>query len=342
MRLLYKNFIYEAVQKGQDLYLEPGTTLFHGTGEEIEGDLRPGGYDSLLWTTDSSIIAQSYIPVAGITSYTQTSSFTKPSKNLEDAQKQLGIVFDANYDERGHAKSFATIAPQEFKDANENNRKALRKLIELEKESNKIKEEMKIRYKNKYEFSEEDKIQLDKDIETENNIIANLKSAEEAYRNSNPDVIKNRYVNKKLEELGYKPSSKDYNENYQWKLKEENNKILPADYRVKGKLYIIKLKRKMKIYDMAMGNEPDLTERQYHELETFQWARENGYDGVKINDFAQTETHGNVGHTSYGFFKDSIKDLDIKSIDNVSHPKDIRGMHSEEYRKYLEGEKNAY
>lgn len=44
MRLLYKNFIYEAISKGQDLYLGAGTTLFHGTGETIEGELRPGGY----------------------------------------------------------------------------------------------------------------------------------------------------------------------------------------------------------------------------------------------------------------------------------------------------------
>jgi hypothetical protein len=43
--------------------------LFHGTGEPIKGPLMPGGYDNVLWTSDSPVIAQSYIPNSGITMY---------------------------------------------------------------------------------------------------------------------------------------------------------------------------------------------------------------------------------------------------------------------------------
>lgn len=35
--------------------------LFHGTSEPIEGALRPGGYDNILWHAENPAIAQSYI-----------------------------------------------------------------------------------------------------------------------------------------------------------------------------------------------------------------------------------------------------------------------------------------
>lgn len=40
-------------------------TLWHGTGEAISGDLRPGGYDGLLWFADDPAIARAYIPESG-------------------------------------------------------------------------------------------------------------------------------------------------------------------------------------------------------------------------------------------------------------------------------------
>lgn len=335
MRLIYKNYLYEAIAKGQDLYLEPGTTLFHGTGEEIEGGLGTGGYDSILWTSKSSSIAQSYIPVSGITSRMDSQAFTKPSERLAPFQKQIGIVFDADYDAYGKATSFATIAPQIFKDADDSKRQALRHLMDVEKSTKAIKEHMQAKYKNSgFVFTPEQEAELDADVKKEDQALADLKAAEEAYKNANAQLIKNQYVNQKLKELGYDPLEKERDENYQWKLKESENQILPGDYRRKGQLFIIKPKRKMKLYDMAMNNEPDLTERQYHELDTFEWAKENGYDGVKINDFAQTEMYGNMGHTSYGFFKHAIKDLDITSINDVVHPKEMNGPHSDEYKKH--------
>ena len=335
MRLLYKNYLYEAIAKGQDLYLEPGTTLFHGTGEEIEGGLGTGGYDNILWTSKSSAIAQSYIPVSGITSRMDSQAFTKPSERLAPFQKQIGIEFDADYDAYGKATSYAIISPQIFKDADDSRRQALRHLMDVEKSTKAIKEEMQAKYKNSgFVFTPEQEAELDADVKKEDKVLADLKAAEAAYQNSNAQLIKNQYVNQKLKELGYEPLEKGHDENYQWKLKESENHILPGDYRRKGKLYIIKPKRKMKLYDMAMGNEPDLTERQYHELDTFEWAMQNGYDGVKINDFAQTESHGNIGHTSYGFFKNAIKDLEMTAINDVVHPKELNGPHSEEYKKH--------
>lgn len=39
--------------------------LFHGTAEEIDGDLRGGGYDKVLWHANNPAAAQSYIPESG-------------------------------------------------------------------------------------------------------------------------------------------------------------------------------------------------------------------------------------------------------------------------------------
>lgn len=215
----------------------------------------------------------------------------------------------------------------------------------LKRSSNRVSSRGIPRLQSWEDVNPEQEAELDADVKKEDKALADLKAAEAAYQNANAQLIKNQYVNQKLKELGYEPLEKGYEENYQWKLKKSENEILPGDYRRKGQLYIIKPKRKMKLYDMAMGNEPDLTERQYHELDTFDWAMQNGYDGVKINDFAQTESHGNIGHISYGFFKNAIKDLEMTAINDVVHPKELNGPHSEEYKKYAgiaEGVKHAH
>ncbi len=41
----------------------------------------------------------------------------------------------------------------------------------------------------------------------------------------------------------------------------------------------------------------------YHKLDVFDAARENGYDGIIINDFVKSTVQGSVGHVSYGFLK---------------------------------------
>ena len=43
--------------------------LFHGSIEEIDGELRPGGYDQVFWTALNPSVAQSYIPATGGATY---------------------------------------------------------------------------------------------------------------------------------------------------------------------------------------------------------------------------------------------------------------------------------
>lgn len=61
--------------------------LFHGTCEEIDGDLAPGGYDNVTWAAKSPDVAQAYIPRSGISTWIfepadyQREDRVQPAKN---------------------------------------------------------------------------------------------------------------------------------------------------------------------------------------------------------------------------------------------------------------------
>lgn len=90
--------------------------LFHGTAEEIEGGLKPGG-DGTLWTSDSPVIAQQYIPASGIESIrSKPMDYELDSRvlpNLNDtfyglARRISGLeITDVERDHMGQAKSWA-------------------------------------------------------------------------------------------------------------------------------------------------------------------------------------------------------------------------------------------
>lgn len=149
-----------------------------------------------------------------------------------------------------------------------------------------------------------------------------VKQLEADYRKLNPEKAANDFVNARLTALGYKPLAEDpATGNNRWQLRiTVDQKILPADYSAEGTLFELASTRDMRMFDVTAGQEPDLTDRQYNELDLFEWAAEQGYDGVKINDFAQSETHGNVGHVSWGFFKSAISDLKVVNKAPATHP----------------------
>lgn len=90
-------------------------------------------------------------------------------------------------------------------------------------------------------------------------------------------------------------------------------KILPSNYSMPGNLYIFNGASKLNLYDMSTG-EGDLMNVQYHEIDTFKKIDDAGFDGVIIDDFAQSKTYGNVGHESVGLFERGIKKLSSLSI----------------------------
>lgn len=136
------------------------------------------------------------------------------------------------------------------------------------------------------------------------------------------DSSRKQFINNYLQgTLGYKPTSQDYDNNYSWRLKINGNKIVSADYKMTGRLFILVPNQDLKIYDMTYGGsiEGDLTDLDYHKTDIFEKLNEKGYDGVKINDFAQSNDQGNFGHTSIGLFKRALSKVDKEIIQNVVH-----------------------
>jgi len=310
--------------KTRDLILTPNDTLFHGTVEDFDvKDVRVGGYDSIFWTVNNSNIAQSYIPVSGITAFTNSELLRKPDSEFA---KQLGIEFSDVKKEGNQVRSYR-MKNDYFIKVSTKKHELLTNLVNLDKEYKEAEKD--------YDKAEKD---YDKKREILNDITNKIISAQEEYQKFNENKLLNEYVNKKMKSFGYEPkdiNSYDSNAEYRIKIKSDHT-ILPADFKESGRLFVIKPKRNMKIYDYAMGTDPDLTDLDYHKHDVFEKVQEFGYDGIKINDFAQTEEFGNVGHKSIGFFKDAIKDLNIKVVENVSHPKfkDRIGEKSEEYSNW--------
>lgn len=340
MRITYKNYLYESIVSS-DKIIGTDIELYHGTGEEISGELRPGGYDNVLWFSRNSKISQSYIPKCGLYMNVSTRSAIKPSKRLENIQKQLGIVFDVEYNSRGEATSWSIISPEIFNTADTIHRKKFEEIYPLNKraeELTKIINNNVLLVGDLSNISDEEYSTLEKKFEKLTNELSDiedkLKILNKQYKETEPDVIKMEYVDEQLSKLGYEPdeySSGFHGNNYKVMIGHDD-KILNANYVNMGKLYIAKPKRDLKFLDISTG-ESDLTELQYHYVKIFRQAEKDGYDGIIIDDFAQHDTMGNVGHTSYGIFKKSIKDLEFEVID-ACHPEDISREHSNEYKKH--------
>lgn len=92
--------------------------LFHGTGEPIDGPLRPGGYDGLLWTSPDLQIARTYIPQAGLRQLYWRSPFpdARIRPNRWSAAYDIALLagFPAvavDWDARGDAISWSPLTP---------------------------------------------------------------------------------------------------------------------------------------------------------------------------------------------------------------------------------------
>lgn len=330
LRKVVRRIISESQEneKTPILTIPKGHELFHGTVEKFDAStIRPGSYDSVFWTTEYPAISQSYIPVASSTIYTNSELIARPSINEEviSRQKQLGIVYsDVSGDER-RITSYKE-APV-FKQSSDNYYKIFDSLFKAEEEYKLFKKELE---KTLPTATKEDRnLLLKKDMEYKSIIEKLVRD----YNKNKPEKYKNEYVNKKLVELGYKPYAEDnFNSNHNWKLKisglGKNSKILPAEHRAEGRLLIVIPKEDLKIFDYTLGGstEGDLTDLDYHKISLFDKVRESGYDGIKINDFAQIESEGNFGHYSIGLFKNALRKVSIQEIP-ATHPKDFGERH---------------
>jgi hypothetical protein len=114
-----------------------------------------------------------------------------------------------------------------------------------------------------------------------------------------------------IEGLGYNDDRGHY------KIKSDiDGKILPPTYKPQGELFLAVGKDKLRIFDMTEGGkkEGDLMELDYNKLDLFKALESKGYDGVRINDFAQSDYWGNFGHHSIGLFPIGLKKIQFSRI----------------------------
>jgi hypothetical protein len=358
----YFDFVLES--KSNDLIVKKGEELFHGTVEDFDiKDIRPGGYDGILWTSKYPAISQSYIPVSGSSMLTKTSYFHRPEfhENQRQLQRQLGFNYDydhVKFDDRNRATSWKT--PLEWKEESDKAwhwAEAHRKLGEEIKKKRKEYEEFNnhfidnhktIQGEEREEFKRK-QIELRKELfELEQKYDEQSK---EWHDKGDSKKFEYEFINNALRKLGYEPDDTYSTGNdYSWDLKmgfdqNKNQIILPANYRAEGRLLIIKPKEDLKIFDYAKGRESDMMDLDYHKLDLFKKVEKEGYDGIRINDFAQIEGEGNFGHDSIGLFESTIPKLDIVSIPAV-HPENFYKNHAEprdydtkEYKKYISSNK---
>lgn len=313
----------------ESIIIPKGTILFHGTVEEYDyKNIRVGSYDKIFWTSTSSKIAQMYIPVSGSKIFTNSNSLTKPSRDttIVDIQKELGIEFiDIEFDKYGNVISYK--APKIFEESS--------KLVD------KLNKELDELYKDYIEKEKLAKESMDRDILHEYLEAKQLYKdfLEKTYKERNYEYHRNQIVNKLLSRYNYKPDvTDDYLFNHSYKLKVSGNKLLKADESIMGKLIIIECLKDLKLYNISTG-EGDLTDLQYHKIHLFRTIEEKGYDGIVIDDFAQSEVEGNFGHLSYGFFQSTIdnKYIRVKDVIDAKHPREWKygDNVSEEYKEYL-------
>jgi len=239
---------FEAFQK---------TLLFHGTCEEIKGNIRGGGYDGVLWTATTPTVAQNYIPTSG-------ASMSFAIKQGFELNDRVSFHYDGDIE-------LTILAMMGYK---------IR--VDTEEGFQKI---------------------------TGYTVIKDKKYA---------DLPKNKELNDfVINELGYAPDSSG---RVDLKLdhKEGKRRLLKADYEMPGTLYVFTGAEKLNLYDYSTG-ESDLMNVQYHDLEMFKSLEEKGYDGVIIDDFAQSERYGNVGHRSVGLFSEGIKKLGVEPLPAVNY-----------------------
>lgn len=142
---------------------------------------------------------------------------------------------------------------------------------------------------------------------------------------------------RRMETLGYlNEGSQDWP--YWWVADDPQGDPRPAhSYREPGRLFILKTQRDLNILDIAEG---DLLDLDYHRYGDFAKAVQEGFDGVKINDYAQSVDLGNVGHTAYGLFEHVVADLRWDVIPAIHREMEscFKSWEfvSPEYQEYLE------
>lgn len=301
--LNFKLWIESINTQSINVTIPKGTTLYHGTIESFDTrNVKTGGYDDVFWTTDNTLIARMYIPEKGSYSNISIDYIINPQNNdpeTEGIRKSIGLTQQI----RKIAWNKHNQGYKLYKYWDGKNQEFSNKFKQYEEES-------KRNPKYIYENIPDEFFKQWSEAENNKNKYLNL------WRNA--DYYMKKFIIQKMKTFGYTPEG--MNASFKRVKQDQNNNLLPADFKQSGKILKVTCNRDFKFYNLAHGQEGDLTDPQYHKINIFRKAEEKGYDGIIINDFAQSKHTGNYGHLAYGFFKNSLKDLTVKQIKNQTHP----------------------
>jgi len=116
-----------------------------------------------------------------------------------------------------------------------------------------------------------------------------------------------RAVEERLEALGYEGEGRPGWRSYRFHFHDDV--LLPPGGVAEGTLCVATPLRDMQLYPRATG-EGSLMDPQHLEWGLFEKVRASGYDGIMIDDYAQSEKWGNLGHLSVGLFSEAIEDVE--------------------------------
>jgi hypothetical protein len=147
--------------------------------------------------------------------------------------------------------------------------------------------------------------------------------------------IRYQSVENYLTTLGYVPQQGRYRLKIGFR-KNGEQCLLPAEYKTRGRLFILLGKENLNLFDMSRG-ESDLGNLQYNRTGLFQQLIDKGYDGVIIDDFAQSRTWGNIDHKSIGLFKAGLEKMKIARTpaSNFDWQDEIRIKTTLEFRQFI-------
>lgn len=269
-------------QNDFEVIIPKGTKLYHGTIELFDTrNLNTGSYDEVFWTSDNIEVARRYIPESSL----KTILTIKSILENENIKKQIGL--NSLIVDGARKKAYNNLKLFSYWDEIFNNYSKEFKNYEKLQKDDSLSDDFFDRWKE----AEENRIKYSRGYDYE-------------------DYLK-PFILKKMKNLGYN----DYSSNYFKDVKITiNDKILPANYRAKGKVLELTCKKDLKMFDISSDSGGDLLNLQYHHIKTFREAEKKGYDGIIIDDFVD-----GYGHKSFGFFKNALENFHIREIRNQTH-----------------------
>jgi hypothetical protein len=304
MALSFKSWLnkFESINyNSKEVIVPKGTILYHGTVESFDNrKIEVGGYDKIFWTTENIMIARSYIPSKSSYSTISLERLARTTdKELDDIRKSIGL-----------SDKVINTAWKKDQETHQNYLYWKNELDKCKDFYQKNKDNEEFIYSDKWDDF------YKKWSEAEDNYKKSLQVK------SPQDRIKS-FIVYKMKSFGYDL----VRGNFEKITFDDRGNLLPASHKSMGSVLKIICNRDFNFYNEAFQKEGDLMDLDYKKIDLFRNIEDKKdlygkflYDGIIINDFAQTDYYGDFGHVSIGFFKRSLKDLSIKKIRDQTHP----------------------